>query len=95
MGEGQGLPRNYPPALTFDGRRTRASPQLPPAPRRGGKSSAGGTNVVYLQREALSGGIALNTREGVVSMVVFPHARTVSGIATDALLTFMTTYLPC
>ena len=84
-----------PPAMTFGGRKTRTSPQVSPALRRGGQFSAGGTNVVYLQHEALSRGTALNTREGVAAMVVFLHARTVSGIATDALLTFMTTYLPC
>ena len=88
-------PTDTAPALTFGGRRTRTSPQLPPAPRRGGQSSASGTNVVYLQHDALSRGTALDTREGVAAMVVFPHARTVSGIATDALVTFMTTYLPC
>ena len=41
------------------------------------------------------GGIALNMKEGAATMVVFLHMCMVSGIATDPLLTFMTTYLPC
>ena len=70
-------------------------------------AAAGGPNVIYVQHEGLSGAIALGTKEGRAAMpffreraardpdfYAFEHARTVSGIALDAMPALMTGCLP-
>ena len=69
--------------------------------------AAGGPNIIYIQHEALSGSIALNTDAGAAAMpffqdrmkndpdfYVFEHARAPSGNTLDAFPAMMTGCMP-